>query len=77
MPPTVFNKDGFRFFFYSNEHKPIHIHVEKGDSAAKFDLEPVSLVKNEGMRSKELKKAEEIIIAHREEILIRWREYFV
>jgi hypothetical protein len=28
--PTVFIKDGFRFFFYSNEHRPIHVHVRKG-----------------------------------------------
>ena len=76
MPPTVFNEDGFRFFFYSNEHKPTHVHVEKGDGAAKFDLEPIDLVKNEGLKAKELKKAEEIIKEHKEEILTRWNEYF-
>jgi hypothetical protein len=25
--PKVFEKDGYKFFFYSNEHRPIHIHV--------------------------------------------------
>lgn len=28
--PTILTTNGFRFFFYSNEHLPIHIHVEKG-----------------------------------------------
>jgi hypothetical protein len=32
--PTVFVKDGFRFFFYSNEHRPIHVHVRRGGGAA-------------------------------------------
>jgi hypothetical protein len=25
--PKIFEKDGYRFFFYSNEHLPIHVHV--------------------------------------------------
>jgi len=25
--PKIFEKDGYKFFFYSNEHSPIHIHV--------------------------------------------------
>ena len=29
--PTVLRVDGFRFFFFSNEHTPEHIHIEKGD----------------------------------------------
>ncbi|HTA94655.1 MAG TPA: DUF4160 domain-containing protein, partial [Verrucomicrobiae bacterium] len=28
--PTIFEKDGFKFFFYSNEHRPIHVHVRYG-----------------------------------------------
>lgn len=39
--PTILNIKGYRFFFYSNEHLPIHIHLEKGDATAKFILEPI------------------------------------
>ncbi|MEE8587347.1 MAG: DUF4160 domain-containing protein [Acidobacteriota bacterium] len=35
--PTVFTKDGFRFFFYSNDHRPIHVHARKGDGEAVFN----------------------------------------
>jgi hypothetical protein len=28
--PEIFEKDGFKFFFYSNEPLPIHIHVRYG-----------------------------------------------
>ncbi|WP_366938384.1 DUF4160 domain-containing protein [Algoriphagus sp.] len=27
--PTVYSENGFRFFFYSYDHLPVHIHVEK------------------------------------------------
>ncbi len=34
--PTVLRKDGYRFFFYSNEHLPIHIHIEKDNKNGKL-----------------------------------------
>ncbi len=36
--PTLLIKNGFKFFFYANEHLPRHIHVVKGDSYAKIGL---------------------------------------
>jgi hypothetical protein len=36
--PKVFDKDGYRFFFYSNEHLPMHVHVTYGDGEAIFIL---------------------------------------
>ena len=35
--PIVFEKDGYKFFFYSNEHSPIHVHVRYGSGEAVFD----------------------------------------
>ncbi|WP_225309507.1 DUF4160 domain-containing protein [Larkinella humicola] len=69
-------QDGVRFFFFSNEHEPLHVHVEKGDSAAKFNLIPVSLVKNEGMKNKDLKRAEAIIAERQQEFIAKWKSYF-
>jgi len=37
--PTVLYKNGFKFFFYANEHLPKHIHISKADDFAKYDLE--------------------------------------
>ncbi|HIS66667.1 MAG TPA: DUF4160 domain-containing protein, partial [Candidatus Scatomorpha merdipullorum] len=37
--PKVFEIDGFKFFFFSNEgnpQEPCHIHVRKGNGLAKF-----------------------------------------
>ncbi len=38
--PKIFEKDGYRFFFYSNEHRPIHVHVRYGSGEAVFNIEP-------------------------------------
>ena len=59
--PTVFILFGFIFKFYSNEHEPIHIHVIKGGSKAKFTIDPVYLVENLGFKPAEIKLAESII----------------
>ncbi len=37
--PKVFEKDGYRFFFYSNEHTPVHVHVRYGGGEAVFAIE--------------------------------------
>lgn len=45
--PTVLRAAGFRFFFYSMEgDEPPHIHVEQGDSVAKFWIDPVNLAQS-------------------------------
>ena len=49
--PEILRMFGIRFFFYSREHEPIHVHVKNADGKAKFDIlrEGVVLVKNEGI----------------------------
>jgi hypothetical protein len=75
--PTVFIKDGFRFFFYSNDHTPIHIHVKRGVGEAVFVVEgEVVLRESIGMKTSELSKAEELAIEHQQLIIQKWHEYF-
>lgn len=74
--PTILNQHGFRFFFYSNEHEPIHIHVEKGDFEAKYNLIPVNLVKNYGMKNKDLAVIEVIISENQGFFIEQWKKYF-
>ena len=60
--PTVFEKDGFRFFFYSNDHSPIHVHVRKGDGEAVFNVEgEVALRESQGLKLKELSRAQDLL----------------
>lgn len=42
--PTLLKINGFKFFFYSNEHEPKHIHVLKGEDFAKINLVNLEVV---------------------------------
>ena len=61
--PQVFDKDGYSFFFYSNDHTPIH--VRRDDGEAVFVVEPeVDLRESVGFNVRELSRAEELIHDH-------------
>jgi len=75
--PTVLRIKGYRFFFFSNEgNEPIHIHVEKAESYAKFWLDPIRIVINFGFNSKDIREINAIIEEHQELIIMKWDEYF-
>ncbi len=73
--PTLFIFFGMRFFFYSNEHLPIHIHVRNGDGEAKFEVENIRMISNKGMKNKDLKLAEAIIWENQDIIISKWKDY--
>ena len=57
--PTIFEEDGYRFFFYSNEHRPVHVHVRFGGGEAIFNIgDQVELRESQGLKMRELSKAE-------------------
>jgi hypothetical protein len=75
--PTVLNASGFRFFFYSLEGaEPPHVHAERGDSVAKFWLDPVQLAGSRGFRSHELSRIRALVIEHRMAFLEAWHGHF-
>jgi hypothetical protein len=73
--PTLLNKNGFKFFFYANEHEPKHIHVMKGDGFAKIELESLKVSKNY-LKSRDLKLALEIIKENQDYFIRIWNEWF-
>jgi hypothetical protein len=76
--PKVFEKDGYLFFFYMNEHLPIHIHVMKNGKKAKFEVSEseVLLVADGGLKTLEIKKAQELASDRRMEIVAKWHQIF-
>ena len=74
--PTLFIIFGFRFFFWSNDHDPIHVHISKGECEAKFNVENVELIENFGFKKNELKMIESILEENKDIIIARWNEYF-
>ena len=74
--PKIFEKDGYKFFFYSNEHRPIHVHVRRGGGEAVFEVEDgVELRESQGLKVKELAKAEALAEEGRELIIRMWHEH--
>jgi hypothetical protein len=74
--PKIFEQDGYRFFFYSNEHRPIHVHVRYGSGEAVFDVEHrVELRESLGLKIQELARAQELAETHRQLIIDKWHEH--
>ncbi len=73
--PEIFRMFGMKFFFFSLEHLPIHIHVRNADGTAKFEIEPVKLVESKGMKPKDLVLAEALVEERKEEIIKKWNEF--
>ena len=75
--PNVMRLRGHRLFFFSREgHEPPHIHVEQGDSYAKFWLTPVALVWSVGYTAPQLRKLRELVEEHHDALEEKWHEYF-
>jgi len=74
--PEVFRMFGMRFFFFANEHLPIHIHVQNADGRAKFQVSPkVKLLSNKGLKSSDLKLAEAVIAENETTIIKAWEVF--
>jgi hypothetical protein len=72
--PEIFRMFGMKFFFYMNEHLPIHIHVRNADGEARFEVENVRLIESIGIKPKDLLLAEALIEERKEEIIKKWDE---
>ena len=74
--PTVLRVDGFRFFFFSDEHTPEHIHIEKGDSYARIEIDSLRVTDSYNLNSKELKKLVNLVTKNEHKLKGVWNEYF-
>jgi len=65
-----------RFYFYSDEHTPVHVHIENSDGKAKINLIPaIEIIENKNIKNKDIKKALTIIELYKEEFIDAWYEY--
>jgi hypothetical protein len=78
--PKVFEWQGFRFHFYSDEgdpREPIHIHVTHDRDTAKFWIWPeVNVAYNRGYSRHTLRRLSLLIEQRRDEIERAWHEHF-
>ena len=74
--PTIFELFGLRFFFYADEHSPIHVHVVKGDDEAKIEIKPViKLVYNHGLKAQDVRRAIRLAKMYKKDIVKIWYRY--
>lgn len=77
MSPTIFQKQGFRFFFFSREEPRMHVHVHSGRGEAKFWIEPtISLARSHGLSKREIEVIQDIIEERKDDIVDHWRRHF-
>ncbi|MBU1606249.1 MAG: DUF4160 domain-containing protein [Alphaproteobacteria bacterium] len=78
--PKVFDWNGYRFHFYSNEgdpREPPHVHVRRGMANAKFWLRPdVVPAYSKGITPQMLSRLSHVIEDRRDEIERAWRDFF-
>jgi hypothetical protein len=84
--PKIYEYIGFVFFFYTNEHLPVHVHIRKGENESKCEL-----VFNNGaleLQWKKIKGKKELISSdkldagifirkYHSEILLKWQKVFI
>ena len=85
--PQIYEYFGFIFRFYSAEHYPIHVHVEKGEYESIYDLIIVNgmLVELKHRKKRgvdaipetDRKKVEIFIKEYYKNIVEKWTNYFV
>ncbi len=73
--PTLLNKNGFKFFFYANEHEPKHIHIMCSSGFAKIELETLKVVQNY-LKPKDLKLVLKITKENKDKFKRAWDEWF-
>ena len=75
--PTLLTVFGLRFFFYLDEHEPIHVHVSCNGKLAKIELTPnIRIVYNHGLKEQELKKAVETCKTYKQDFISEWHKRF-
>ena len=85
--PKIFVYFGFIFYFFSNEHEPIHVHVKHSGTECIFDLiiedgrlKDIVRREKQGAKpldSKDEKVAVEFINKYWQRIVKKWIDFFV
>ena len=74
--PEIFRFFGIRFFYFRNDHLPIHVDIKNADGTAKFNVNPVELIENKGIKKKDLLLAESIIEENQELIINHSNDFY-
>ncbi len=76
MPTVMVIIDGWRFHFFANEGPRPHIHVVKGDGAAKIWLDDQSLADWNNLTKSDRRRILKMVEEHQVQLLEAWHEFF-
>lgn len=72
--PVVVRQKGFRVILYTDDHEPIHVHVEKAGGEVEINVATLELMKTNGSISKkDIRKAVEIVAQNQALIKQKWQ----
>jgi hypothetical protein len=75
--PTALQDGPHSFVFFSSDRgEPPHIHVKRDRQVAKFWLNPVMLVKNQGFKEYELNHITYLVVTPQAILMEAWHDYF-
>ncbi len=74
--PTVLRVDGYRFFFFSDEHKPKYIYIEKADRYVRVELTTLKVTDSYNISQKEINRILKLVKSHKDKLIGAWDEYF-
>ena len=75
--PKIFEYFGFIFYFYSNEHEPIHVHVIHGGKGELSEIRVREKKGAEELSEKEKRTAKDFIQKYHKNIINKWVKFFV
>jgi len=85
--PKIFTYLNFILFFFSNEHEPIHVHVQKGEYQSVFDLiledgnlKDIIIREKDGydpLPEKDISLVKRFIEYYHKDIVQKWVDFFV
>lgn len=85
--PKIYTYLNFILFFFSNEHEPIHVHVQKGEFQSVFELimedgklVSINIRSKEGydpLHSKDINIIQKFIEYYHKDIIQKWVDFFV
>ena len=74
---TIYRAHGLRVIIFTDDHEPAHVHVF-GDGQARINLVGPdgvpALVKAEGMKANDLRRAMQMVRDQQGQFLAKWRE---
>lgn len=73
--PTLLIYQGYKFFFYANEHPPAHVHVMKAERWAKIELGNMRVVYS-SLKASEMRMVSVLLVRHKDEFQEAWDDWF-